>query len=339
MASGAMRLPGCAADERVVVLGGSGFVGRAILRALAEAGFHPVSAHRNPRLAPHSMGSDDFEHQACNAKNPEALMRVLRGAGCVVNAVLGDAATMVAASRALAEAAAAMPACKLVHISSMAVYGNAGGLVAESAPLRGSSRYAAAKIACEAALAGTGAIILRPGLVYGPGGEQWAGRLFRLLRAGRLGDLGEHGDGRCNFVHARDLGAAVVAALRNPLAAGHAINVAHSIAPRWNQVLLRGARAIGAVPAARIPGWRLNAETRLFAPPLYAVQKLAGRRGLPEPITASLRGLFAQDITLDHRLADRLLGFGRTPPLQGLAECAGWFIETYGIARQQGLLF
>jgi len=183
---------------RVVVLGGSGFVGSAIVKGLAQAGFQPVAVSRRQGTV------------RCDATHEAALMPVLHGAQAVVNAVLGDADTMMAATRALASCAQKRD-LRIVHLSSMAVYGPARGRVDEAAPMGGTGGYAEAKIACETLLAGTGAVILRPGIVYGPGGEQWAGRIFRLLRARRLGDLGEHGDGRCNFIHARDVAAAVVA--------------------------------------------------------------------------------------------------------------------------------
>jgi nucleoside-diphosphate-sugar epimerase len=305
---------------RVVVLGGSGFAGSAIVRCLAGAGFRPVSVSRRARGG---------EQVRCDATDPVALMQVLQDAGAVVNAVLGDADTMMSATRALAACARALN-LRVVHLSSMAVYGLARGRVDEGAPLHGTGGYA------ETLLAGTGAVILRPGIIYGPGGEQWTGRIFRLLRARRLGDLGENGDGRCNFIHVRDVGAAVVALLGRPDLAELAINLAHAFAPRWNDVLVACARAIGAVPVVRIAGWHLAAEAVMLAPPVYLARLSAARLGLasarwPEIVTPSMRALFSQDLSLDCRLADRLLGLDRVPAAAGLAECAAWFLETYGL--------
>ncbi len=303
-------------------------MGSAIVACLQRAGFRPVSVSRRGR------GENQVR---CDATDAEALGQVLKGAFAVVNAVLGNADTMMGATRALAACTRSLD-LRVVHLSSMAVYGPARGRVDEDAPLHGTGGYAEAKIACETLLAGTGAAILRPGIVYGPGGEQWVGRIFRLLRARRLGDLGENGDGRCNFVHVRDVGAAVVALLRRPSHAGVAINLAHSFAPRWNEVLLACARATGAVPVARIPGWQLAADTRVAAPPVYLARHLAARIGLepyrlPEVVTPSMRTLFAQDFSLDSHRADTLLRLPRISPAQGLAECAAWFLETYGLPQ------
>jgi nucleoside-diphosphate-sugar epimerase len=316
---------------RVVVFGGAGFAGRAITHALTQKGYAAAAAQRH-----HGGRGGACLSLACDATDPRAVRQALAGADAVVNAVLGDAASMIAATRTLADEAAAR-GIGLIHLSSMDVYGAARGAVAESAALRGAGAYAEAKIACEELLAGSGAIILRPGLVYGPGDEQWMGRVFRLLRAGRLGDLGEFGDGRCNLVHAADLGKAVIAALRNPLAEGRAINLAHPAALRWNSVLVAAACAIGATPVRRIAPWRLTVETRFLAPPLHAA-KLALRRvgvrhqprWLPDAITPNLRRLFGQDAWLDVSLAERLLGIEQRPIAQGLQDAANWFHRAYG---------
>jgi len=307
-----------AACDTVVVLGGGGFVGSAIVAALSAAGISTISA----RLHVDADGTE----RACDATNLDAVSDLLQGAHCVVNAVGGDARTMLGATRAIA--AAANGWCRIVHISSMAVYGDATGYVHESTTLRAASRYGSAKIACEQALAGTGATILRPGLVYGPGSQQWVSRIGRLLCSRRLGDLGKHGDGRCNLVHARDLGEAVVAATRQRRSHGQVMNIGMTAPPRWNDFLMSFGRAIRAVPVARIATWQLALEAALLAPPLQLARRFGPRpNAVPDAISPSLRRVFAQDIVLDCSLGHRLLGRPRTSLPDGLAESAAWFLE------------
>ena len=311
-----------AAGETVVVLGGGGFVGSGIVAALAAAGLTTISARLHP-----AAGSLE---RTCDATKPREISDLLQGAGCVVNAVGGDGRTMLAATRAVAEAAEGW--CRIVHVSSMAVYGAATGYVNEAAPLRAASRYGAAKIACEQALAGTGATILRPGLVYGPGSTQWVGRIGRLLRSRRIGDLGRHGDGRCNLVHARDLGEAVAASMRRREAHGQVMNIGMMAPPRWNDFLVAFGRCIGAVPVARIAGWQLALEAGVAAPPLHLARRLVWPgRAVPDAISPALLALFAHDIVLDCSLAHRLLGPPRTALPNGIAESAAWFLESHGL--------
>ncbi len=309
--------------ETVAILGGGGFVGSAIVAALQAAGLNTISARLHAR-------SGSLE-RTCDATRPQEIADLLQGASCVVNAVGGDNRTMLAATHAIAKAADGW--CRIVHVSSMAVYGDTTGYVRETAPLRAGSRYGAAKIACEHALDGTGATILRPGLVYGPGSAQWVGRIGRLLQSRRLGDLGKHGDGRCNLVHARDLGEAVVAAIHQRQAHGQILNIGMTAPPRWNDVLVAFGRSIGAVPVARIAGWQLALEAALLASPLHLGRRLARvPHTVPDAISLSLRKLFTQDIVLDCSLGHRLLGPPRTGLADGLAESAAWFLDKHGPA-------
>ena len=103
--------------------------------------------------------------------------------------------TIVAATKALCDAARRNPPRRIVHLSSMAVYGGAEGLVDESPRRPPLNAYASARIECEALVQqyvadGGDAVIIRPSCVFGPGSEPWASRIARLLVSRRLGDLG-----------------------------------------------------------------------------------------------------------------------------------------------------
>jgi nucleoside-diphosphate-sugar epimerase len=219
---------------------------------------------------------------------------------------------------------------RVVHLSSMAVYGAATGRVDETHGLAPVGDYAVSKAQSEALLrdhvaAGGNAVILRPGCVHGPGSEQWTGRIARLLRAGRLGDLGPDGDGICNLTAAADLATAVAVAVCKPGINGEAFNVSDREPDRWNAYFKRLAVAIGATPLPHIPHWQLRAE-KLLAYPLKAGEVAARKVKLrtPDPIPPSLLRVFTQEITLDHRKADRMLGFPRTPPNVALQSAVQW---------------
>ncbi len=316
----------------VLVHGAGGFVGGAILRAIdATPGLSPIACLRRP-----PKRTPPFAYRVCDATDTRGMAEAARGAAFAVNAVLGDGETMLSATRNFCAAARAAGLRRIVHISTMSVYGAAEGVVAEDAPLdpAGASRYGAAKIGCEAIVRrfmaeGGEAVILRPGIVYGPGGQQWVGRVGRLLRAGRIGDLGVQGDGFCNLIYHDDVGDAVVAALLNPDAAGAAINLAPVSPPTWNDFFVRLACAIGATPVRRIPARWLRLEAKLLAVPLQVARLVGARLGLrpgtlPEPIPPSLLALWRQRIALDPTRADRLLGISRTPFDRGLDSCADW---------------
>jgi nucleoside-diphosphate-sugar epimerase len=264
-----------------------------------------------------------------DAADPLQTRRAMEGMDFVINAVGGAPARLRAVTASVCRATAATGA-RMVHISSMAVYGGATGLVAETAPLFAETAYAAAKISCEAEMAGFVArgmegVILRPGVVYGPGSVQWTQRIGRLLRAGRLGDLGAAGEGFCNLLHERDLAAAAIAACLRPEAAGGIFNLASPAPPTWNDYFVALARALGATPVRRIGKRRLAFEAGVLAPALALGGRLAARLGadaVPDPISPRLLQLFGQRIRLDPSRADAVLGFARTQDAAGIAGLA-----------------
>ncbi|MDR3538261.1 MAG: NAD(P)-dependent oxidoreductase [Acetobacteraceae bacterium] len=317
--------------SRVLVVGANGFVGRRLVEALTrEPRLQPVAAvrgHRRPAVA-------GVEVVQCDATDPTAMQQALAGIDYAVNCVAGNDAAMVAATNVLCDAARRSGLRRLVHLSSMAVYGGATGLVDEACiAVRPVSGYGMAKHACEQAVRdyiadGGTAVILRPGCIYGPGSEQWTGRIARLLRAGRLGDLGADGDGVCNLTYIDDLVAAIVLSLIRDEAADETFNIATSDPPDWNFYLTRFARALNATPVQRLSGRRLKLETKLGAPALRlaAIGTRLARLPIqvPDAITPSLATLFRHDIRLDvHKAAERL-GLGETSLEWGLAASARW---------------
>jgi nucleoside-diphosphate-sugar epimerase len=254
-----------------------------------------------------------------------------------VNSVLGSPATMLAATRNICEAARGAGIKRIVHLSSMAVYGAATGLVDETAALDPLGSYGSAKAQCESVVrdfvvAGGDAVVIRPGCVHGPGGEQWVGRIARWLKSGRLGELGDPAEGFCNLTFNDDLAGAVIAALTAPRIAGDIFNLADMDPGTWNEYFVQLGRAVGA-PVGRVSRPRIMLEAMLLAPPLQ-IAKLASQRvgmdptRLPAPMPPSLLRLWRQRIRLDSRKADALLSFTRTSPEQGLARSAEWFRST-----------
>lgn len=320
-------------EHPVIVLGANGFVGRRVVQFLLDApGVRPVAASRR---AP-AKAVPGVEVRLCDAIDTASVAAAAAGCAYAVNCVAGDAETMLAATRNLC----AVPGMRrIVHLSSMAVYGPATGLVDEAHPLdAGGGWYGKAKIACEAMLdtftaSGGEGVILRPGCIHGPQSEQWTARIGRLLRHKRIGDLGAAGDGLCNLIYVDDVASAVIAALHRPGVAGQAFNLADPQPGRWNAYFVAFGRAIGATPVRRITGRWLKIET-LLAIPLKLGEIAAGRAKLghfaPDPLPGSLLGLWRQDIQLDHRKADAELGFNRTPPAQALAAAAAWFCDAPG---------
>jgi nucleoside-diphosphate-sugar epimerase len=299
-------------QKSILVLGANGFIGKEVVTALAATGWAtPILGVRRPDARPNGL-----EQRVVDATQPESVAGAIRGVSAVVDCVAGGADTIVASSKALfAAAGRADTPVRIMHLSSMAVYGSAVGTVDESAPLRGDlGPYSEAKIAAEQlARAYPRTVVFRPGCVFGPTSPQWSVRFARLLLSRRLGDLGPAGDGCCNLVHVGDVAGAIVHALERPESDGQVFNLATPEPPTWNEYLIHFAKALRAVPVRRIPGRNLRVETKLLAPALKIAEILGGKlkvnaRHLPPPIPPSLLRLMSQDIRLDSRRAHSVLG-------------------------------
>ena len=323
---------------KVLVLGASGYIGTRLVQALSDSGWaDPVAASRSAIPGAHARRLDTTDALA--------LEQALRGVDAVVNCVAGSAEAITRGATALAEAARRSGCRKIVHFSSMSVYGKLeGDLTEEAAKDSSIGWYARAKNAAEDAMAafaagGGSVVILRPGCVWGPGSELWVARIARLLQAHRLGDLGAAGDGWTNLVHVADVCAAVLAALRQQPAEGstRVYNLAAPDSPRWNEYFVDLALQIGAVPVARIGPGQLLADTRLAAPPLKLLERAFQRtrgdaRRVPEVFPPGLLSLFGRQLRLRSSRAEEELGVCWTSYPKGLAEAAQWWETARPIA-------
>lgn len=312
---------------RVLVLGAGGYIGQRLNAALAATDWaEPIAAVRR------AGASAARDVRVVDATDRAALAQAIRDVDAVVNCVAGSEQTMVAGARALRSAfdALADRAPRLVHFSSMAVYGPVTGVVDESAALSAElGPYASGKVQAERLLAERdGVVVLRPGCIYGPGSPQWSERIARLLRAGRIGDLGAAGDACSNLVHVDDVIEATLRALRRPPTGHVAYNLAMRDAPRWNDYFIAYGRALGAVPVPRIGRRWLMLEKKLLGPALKIAELLARRVGLdtgilPPPISPSLLRLWGQDIRLCSARAEQDLGMSWRPLRPALSNLVG----------------
>lgn len=312
---------------RLIVLGASGFIGRAIV-AEAAARHGPaavIAAVRRPRGP--SFFPAGVEQRSFDAERADSIARFSGDAGHIVNCVMGSAQAMVESCRGAIAALGDQPGRRLVHFSSIAVFGDAHGEVGEDArPGPAVDGYAAAKIEAERMLAKAHDVnwtILRPGLVHGRGSTLWTDRIARLVAARRLGPMGARGIGTCNLVPIGDVAAAALAACDAEATRGRACHLVAADPPTWNGYLADMAAALG-IPARPLSPARLAAE-RVLAFPLTAL----GRAGLPAPdaLSPGLARLFGQQVRFASSAVPLLLPRWRDYA-SVLADGARWASET-----------
>jgi nucleoside-diphosphate-sugar epimerase len=323
---------------KILVLGSTGYIGTHLIKILKQVSWaEPTGASRTSSSG---QGSDDA-WIPLDTRDSAALTRSLKGFDAVVNCVAGDRKSIAQGARDLSTAATLVGCRRIIHMSTMSVYGAAEGLVKEDFPFNqpagwyGEAKRRAENHMQDFAKKGGELVVLRPGCVFGSGSELWVGRTGRWLKAGRLGDIGIAGDGWSNLVHVDDVCRAVVSALKLEVDQSNTpvFNLAAPDSPRWNEYFVDLAIAIGAIPAQRIAFRQLQLDSIVAAPPLKAAELLLkhfGKRSssLPEPIPSSLVKLWGQQIRLDAHSATQKLGITWTSYANALQCSAAWFSES-----------
>jgi dihydroflavonol-4-reductase len=188
----------------VLVTGGSGFVGRAVLDRLVAAG-RPVRALARTEESGAALAAAGAEPVRGDLLDPPSLERVLAGAEVVYHLAgvngfcFPDPAVLyrgnVDATRNLVRAAAAAGARRVVYTSSAATVGEeAGTLGHEASPHRGRflshyerSKHAAERVAFEeAGRLGLELVSVNPASVQGPGRTRGTARILIDALNGRL---------------------------------------------------------------------------------------------------------------------------------------------------------
>ncbi len=206
-------------ETLVTVFGGSGFLGRAVVRALCKRDYRIRVAVRRPELAGHlqPLGKVGQIHAVqANLRYPASVEAAMRGAHVAVNLVgilaqssaqTFDAVQAEGAGH-VAKAAAAAGA-RMVHVSAIGADANSASL------------YARSKAAGEQAVlaAVPGATIFRPSVVFGPE-DDFTNRFAALARISPALPLIGGGLTRLQPVYVGDVATAVADAVDGNTRAG-----------------------------------------------------------------------------------------------------------------------
>ena len=314
----------------VLVTGAAGFVGSAVVRVLqAQPG---VQVRAGSRRGAGVAGAPGVR---LDVLDPATLRPALQDVDAVVHCAVGDARTTVAGTQGVLDAASGAGVRRMVHLSSIAVYGAATGRLDEAAPLIPAGRgttYAEWKVLAEQACAGSGVEVvrLRPTIIYGPGSTLWVETVARRIQGGHWGTFGPAGAGTCNPVHVDDVARAAAAALDAPEAGGMAFNIDGGTPMAWNDWFSQVAAAMGASPLLALPPGTLRRRSlaslpfKAVAGLLPPVRRMLGGMLLAAP-AASEVALFARAATYPADRARTRLGWSPAVPLvDGLAGSAAW---------------
>lgn len=208
------------AAQRVVVFGGSGFIGRYVVKRLAAAGSPVRVACRDVESAKflRPMGAvGQISLVQTNVRFPETVAKACQGVDAVVNLVgiLSEFgaqkfhAVQTEGAETIAKAAAAAGVQTMVHVSAIGADANS------------ESVYAQSKAEGEAAVKGTmpSATIIRPSVLFGPE-DEFFNRFADLARFTPVLPLIDGGHTKMQPVYVGDVADAICKALSDPECAG-----------------------------------------------------------------------------------------------------------------------
>ena len=216
---------------RVAVVGATGFIGSAVLTALASAGIRCIGVARGP------LRSDlpGMTSARADLTDPVSLAAALAGADVVIHAASytgDDAAQCVAVNvdgtENLLDAAARNGVGRVIYVSTIGVYGfgpHSGIREHETVPAPVSALSASRLTAEQRALA-RGGCVVRPGFVHGPGDRWFVPGLIRILRT--LGAWIDEGRSRVSIIEVNDLARLLAdLAVRTPAQPGAVFHACH----------------------------------------------------------------------------------------------------------------
>jgi len=294
---------------RVAVFGASGFVGSTLVERLLMRGGREV------RPIVHTSGNAwrlarwGIDLQSVDLLDETAVRQSLRGCTHVVNCSRGGDDVMLRGLETLLRACRGAGVQRLVHLSSVAVYGDppVAGSETEDAPtrpVRGSYGWVKLQqdnMLRKAASRGLSAIALCPPNISGPNSAY----LLAILAALRRGALPLLDAGRrpCMLVDVENLAYAIDLALDGGPADGQRIFVTDAEAASWHQLVegLIGLPPAGAPAPGDISVGQLTNLLAAARPPRASL-----RRALKHLVSSELREVLRRD-----PLLARIDRFGR----------------------------
>lgn len=302
---------------RCLVIGGTLFIGRALVRRLLARGDRVTILHRG-RKNPFAGQTEEIH---CDRNDAEAVRKALRGKpfDVVFDNVYDWQRGTTAEQVEAAALASAEGLRRYVFTSSVAAYGE--GLDHDEddplAPLDHPFAYMRDKAGTERMLfrlhreRGFPAVTLRPPFIYGPENPFYREAFFwdRLL-ADRPVIVPGDGERLMQFVFVEDVARAAILAVEKEAAVGRAYNVANPKPITQKEFVEALVQAAGkTAKMVFVPQEKLEAAGgNVFEPPLFFGQYLH----LPP-------------ITQNTARAKRDLGFEATPFEKGLAETFAWY--------------
>jgi nucleoside-diphosphate-sugar epimerase len=247
------------AGKTVLVTGATGFLGSALTTRLAQDGARVRALARNPQKTKYIASLPGVEIVAGDVTNADQMHQAVRGCEIVfhVAAALGGPLNEqrqinTFGTRNVANAAVAAGALRMVHVSSVGVYGyrQTGDVTEATPPNPGQDPYNITKAEAESELLEIASAshmpysIIRPAMIYGPHSGMWTGQFFRLAKRRPTVFIGR-GNGTTFPIFVDDVGDLMILLAQHPDAVGETFNCAPDPSPTWREFLGAYSKLVG----------------------------------------------------------------------------------------------
>jgi dihydroflavonol-4-reductase len=325
---------------RVLVTGGAGFVGRATVRALVEAGHRVRIVSRDAWPSGSLFDKLQVEVVTGDAQQRSVMDGALQGMDALVQAAAtyrydrkaGPAmANNAALARTILEAARDAGTTKVVDISSLVVFALGRSPVNEDTPLTGPgdpgwtdpylrSKVESELVSRELEAAGLPRVTIHPGTVIGPEDTAMgtsSGFVTALLRGGPAVDS------HAPWVDVRDVARAIALALEQPAGARFALTSG----------VERHRRLAGIIDELTGRSPRRYFFSAATTRGVARINDLFGGRLSPLPELGAIDWLLGNAAEVDTTRATRDLGVAFRPLRETLADTIRWWAEHDAIDR------
>jgi nucleoside-diphosphate-sugar epimerase len=257
---------------RILVTGAGGFIGGRIVEVLHEVDGGCVRAGVRRWSSAARVGRLPVEIVQCDVSSAESVRSAMKGIAAVVHCAHGDATTNVQGTRIVLDEAQRAGVQRVVHLSTVSVYGRQEGSLSEASPWApGSNPYGRSKLQSEEICAeyvqrGLAITVLRPTIVYGPYSNIWTVEFAQRLSTGEwfLPEL--YTQGTCNLLYVDDMVKAVLLSLEKEQAIGQTFIINGAERPTWNEYFHALNDALGLPPLRPASAMRSRMKAGLMMP-------------------------------------------------------------------------